>query len=41
MADDTKREKAYIHYLTRAQRRPQQVFNPKTNSWEHFDKEPK
>ena len=31
-------EKARQHYLTRATRRPQQIFNPKTNKWEHFDK---
>jgi len=31
-------EKARIHYITRATRRPRQEFNPKTNGWEHFDK---
>lgn len=31
-------EAARKHYDTRAERRPQQVFNPKTNKWEHFDR---
>ena len=34
-------EQARRHYETRADRRPQQIFNPKTNGWEHFDKESK
>jgi hypothetical protein len=41
MSKESNCERARRHYETRAERRPQQIFNPKTNSWEHFDKEPK